>query len=266
LFAPNDRLQAEIAKGPTKQALKQLAVEAGMKTMLEDAIEKIRQGITTIEEVARVCYVEPDEPGRKIECPGCAKAIAEIEDICPFCQYRLKKTCEQCGAKLEDAWLLCPFCSARTPNAPETDRTAVATSATPIQSDIQTQKIRIVVADDEPPIRDMVKLLLETRGYQVIPAIDGEDALEKIRFELPDMAILDVVMPKRDGFSVCKAVRSSIETMFIPVVMLTGQDSIEEKLQGLSLGADDYITKPFNADELLARIETVLRRSYRETQ
>jgi len=266
LFAPNDRLQAEIAKGPTKQALKRLAVEAGMKTMLENAIEKIRQGITTIEEVARVCYVEPDEPGRKIECPGCAKAIAETEDICPFCQYRLKKTCEQCGAKLEDAWLLCPFCGARTPNAPETDRAAVPTSVTPIQSDIQTQKIRIVAADDEPPIRDMVKLLLETRGYQVIPAIDGEDALEKIRSELPDMAILDVVMPKRDGFSVCKAVRSSIETMFIPVVMLTGQDSVEEKLQGLSLGADDYITKPFNADELLARIETVLRRSYRETQ
>jgi two-component system response regulator ResD len=73
-------------------------------------------------------------------------------------------------------------------------------------------------------------------------------------------------MPKRDGFSVCKAVRSSVETMFIPLIMLTGQDSIEEKLQGLSSGADDYITKPFNTDELLARIETVLRRSYQQPQ
>jgi DNA-binding response OmpR family regulator len=124
--------------------------------------------------------------------------------------------------------------------------------------------IRILVADDEARILEMVKLLLEHQGYQVIPAWDGEEALEKIRSELPDMVILDIIMPKRDGLAVCKAVRSSVETMFIPIVMLTGQDSVEEKLRGLSAGADDYITKPFNADELLARIEAVLRRSYQK--
>lgn len=269
LFALNDQLRAEVAKRPTKQVLKQLAVEAGMKTMLQDGIEKIHQGITTIEEVSRVCYVEPDEAGRTeivrtIECPECGKTITETEDICPFCQYHLYETCEQCGAKLEATWLLCPFCGNRTPKSPETGLPAVPIPPTALQSDKQKREIRIVAADDDPPIRDMVKLLLETQGYQVISAGDGEEALEKIRSELPDMAILDVIMPKRDGFSVCKAVRSSVETMFIPVVMLTGQDSIEEKLQGLSSGADDYITKPFNTDELLARIETVLRRSYRQ--
>lgn len=266
LFAPNDRLRNEIAKRPTKQVLKQLATEAGMKTMLQDGIEKVRQGITTIEEVARVCYVEPDESVRTIECPECGKTLTENEDICTFCQSHLNKICGQCGAKLEDTWQLCPFCGTQTPKEPETDRQAVPTSPTPIQFDMQKREIRIVAADDEPPIRDMVKHLLETNGYQVISAVDGDDALKKIRSELPDMVILDVMMPKRDGFSVCKAVRSSMETMFIPIVMLTGQDSIEEKLQGLSLGADDYITKPFNADELLARIETVLRRSYQHPQ
>jgi type IV pilus assembly protein PilB len=266
LFAPNDRLRNEIARRPTKQILKQLATEAGMKTMLQDGIEKVRQGITTIDEVARVCYVEPDESVRTIECPECGEALTENEDICTSCQSYLNKICGQCGAKLEDTWQLCPFCGTQTPKEPETDRQAVPTSPTPIQFDMQKREIRIVAADDEPPIREMVRLLLETSGYQVISAVDGDDALEKIRSELPDMVILDVMMPKRDGFSVCKAVRSSVETMFIPIVMLTGQNSIEEKLQGLSLGADDYITKPFNADELLARIETVLRRSYQHPQ
>ncbi len=262
LFAPNDRLRGEIAKRPTKQVLKQLAIKTGMKTMLEDGIEKIRQGITTIDEVARVCYVEPDEPMETIECPECGKAIAETEDVCRFCQHHLREICKQCGAKMEKEWLLCPFCGTKRPTAQETKPAALPVSPTPIQSDLQKQEIRIVAADDEDLVRDMVKLLLETQGYQVIPAVDGEDALEKIRSELPDMAILDVVMPKQDGFSVCKAVRSSVDTMFIPVVMLTGQDSVEEKIRGLSSGADDYITKPFDTEELLARIETVLRRSY----
>lgn len=121
---------------------------------------------------------------------------------------------------------------------------------------------RIVAADDDGDIRGLVGSLLATAGYTMIPAVDGEDALQKVREERPELVILDVVMPKRDGFAVCEALRSSVDTMFTPVMMLTAQDSIEEKLRGLRLGADDYITKPFNAQELLARIEIVLRRTY----
>jgi type IV pilus assembly protein PilB len=232
LFVLNDRLRDAIAKRPTSHALKKLAVEAGMKTMMEDGIAKIHQGITTIEEVTRVCAVELDESGKAQEYPESGQIIPDIE------------------------------------TAPEPAQTPVAKRRTPapIQSEIAKQDVRILVADDEARILEMVKILLEYQGYQVIPAGDGEEALTKIRTELPDMVLLDIVMPKRDGFSVCKAVRSSVETMFIPIVMLTGQDSVEEKVRGLSAGADDYITKPFNADELLARIETVLRRSYRREQ
>ena len=110
---------------------------------------------------------------------------------------------------------------------------------------------RIVVAEDNKETRKFVQLLLKRNGYQVIPAVDGEEALEKIRVEQPDLVILDIDMPKQSGLSVCKAMRASIETMFIPIIMLTARGTIEAKLHGLSLGADDYITKPFHPDELL---------------
>jgi len=104
LFEPNEQLRNEIAKRLAKHVLKNLAIGTGMKTLLEDGIEKIHQGLTTIEEVARVCC---------IECPGCGKAIPETENICPFCQYRLHEICGQCGAILEIEWQLCPFCGTR---------------------------------------------------------------------------------------------------------------------------------------------------------
>jgi type IV pilus assembly protein PilB len=101
-------LRAELAKRPTKPWLERLAREAGMKTFLEDGIKKIRQGITTVEEVAKACC---------ITCPGCEQTIAETEEVCPFCQYRLHETCEQCGAKLDIEWLVCPFCKTQKPTA-----------------------------------------------------------------------------------------------------------------------------------------------------
>lgn len=101
MFVPTEQLRAELAQRPTKPWLERLAREAGMKTLLEDGITKIRQGSTTIEEVAKACC---------ITCPGCEHVIIETEDVCPFCQYPLHETCKQCGAKLDMEWLLCPFC------------------------------------------------------------------------------------------------------------------------------------------------------------
>ncbi len=248
MFVHNDDVAQVVATRPTKQMLRQAARQAGMQSMLEDGLAKIRQGVTTIEEVARVCPVE-----------ACDRN-AGIPD-------GSKMTCQQCRAELERQWNVCPFCG--TPR-----QQVIQQDSSPPEPDMAVQifsepapapeAIRIVTADDEAHIRDMVGILLKTRGYTAIPAVDGGDALEKIRTELPDLVLLDITMPRKDGFAVCKAVRSALETMFIPVIMLTGQDSIEEKLQGLSSGADDYITKPFDAEELLARIETVLRRAERQ--
>lgn len=248
MFTQNEQLSQTIATRPTKQVLRQLACASGMQTMWEDGIEKIRQGVTTIEEVARVCPLEQNEMQTTHQSSECGKI------------------CQECDAKLEEQWNMCPFCGTHI-----SDDAPVATPCDPevcvqtlVQSGSDPQTLRVVTADDEASVREMVKILLETKGYQVIPAVDGTDALEKIHAELPDLVLLDINMPGQDGFSVCKAVRSSVETMFIPVIMLTAQDSLEEKLEGLTSGADDYITKPFNAEELLARIDTVLRRASRQ--
>jgi CheY-like chemotaxis protein/RNA polymerase subunit RPABC4/transcription elongation factor Spt4 len=238
-----------------------------MQMMLDDGIEKIRQGITTIEEVARVCPAEQEEKPHLLTCPDCGGMLPTDNPVCPHCQTTSPMTCRKCGAKLDEQWKVCPFCSLPVqqnvkPIVPQVP--GEISVEPPVEAEAVSHPIRIVAADDEAHIRDMVKLLLEKKGYYVISAIDGQDALEKIHAELPDLIVLDVNMPKRDGFSTCKAIRSSVETMFIPVIMLTGQDSVEEKLEGLSSGADDYITKPFNAEELLARIDTVLRRTSRQ--
>jgi DNA-binding response OmpR family regulator len=132
----------------------------------------------------------------------------------------------------------------------------------PMQVDVPKTTERIVLAEDDPNTRMMVKFFLQQQGYEVVLASDGEEALEKIRAERPDMVILDVNMPRKDGFAVCKEMRSRMDTMFTPVIMLTAQSSIEAKLQGLSLGADDYVTKPIHPAELAARIEVILRRAY----
>jgi len=145
------------------------------------------------------------------------------------------------------------------------DQPVTSTEQSPQRTPIREwTNARIVAADDDADIRGLVGSLLATAGYSIIPAVDGDDALQKVREERPELVILDVMMPKRDGFAVCEELRSNVDTMFTPVIMLTAQDSIEEKLRGLRLGADDYITKPFNAQELLARIEIVLRRTYRQ--
>jgi len=253
MFVQSDQISEEIAKRPTQIALKRLARQAGMQTMLEDSIEKIREGITTIEEIVRVCPVDRDEASATPSCSEDEQIAVKTEQICP-----------QCQTALELAWRFCPFCGTRIANAADmaSQELAEKPPVIPLHQTVDPYVTRILTADDEAPVREMVKLLLTQQGYQVLQAEDGEEALAKIHAELPDLVILDVNMPKKNGFEVCKTIRSTMATMFMPVVMLTAQDTVEEKLQGLSSGADDYITKPFNADEFLARIETVLRRSY----
>lgn len=262
VLAPSDRLREEILRCSTKRTLKQIAIEAGMKTMLEDGIRKIQQGITTFEELARVCPVDQAEPDQTIQCPGCGKTIMPTESICPFCRSRLCESCEQCGADLEPEWLVCPFCGAQKWNTPEADLPMLQKLQIPIQLDIHPKAIRILVAESDDSARKIMTSLLEQQEYEVFTAVHGEDALEKIRTKAPNLVILAVDLPKRNGLSVCKALRSNTETMFMPVIMLTERNSLDEKLQGLSLGANDYIRKPVEPDGLLARIKVILQQLY----
>lgn len=116
---------------------------------------------------------------------------------------------------------------------------------------------RILVVDDEKPIADILSFNLQKEGYDVIVAYDGQDAVTRAFNDKPDLILLDVMLPKKDGFQVLKEVR---QKLMVPVLMLTAKEEEVDKVLGLELGADDYITKPFSIRELLARVKANLRR------
>ncbi len=125
--------------------------------------------------------------------------------------------------------------------------------------------VKILVVDDTIEIVTITKKLLTNIGYDVITAGDGEEGLEKALQELPDLVVSDVMMPKMDGLEVCRRLKEKEETRLIPVVLLTSKDYVEDKVNGLESGADDYITKPFEAKEFVARIKGMVeRRKYRD--
>ncbi|HIQ05825.1 MAG TPA: response regulator transcription factor [Anaerolineae bacterium] len=119
-------------------------------------------------------------------------------------------------------------------------------------------KPRILVVEDEPQMMGIIAFALETEGFEVITAYDGQQALDRVRMDQPDLMVLDVMLPKLDGFEVCRRVR---ESTTVPVILLTAKKEEEDVIQGLELGADDYVTKPFSPRELVLRVKAVLRRS-----
>ncbi|CUS25328.1 two component transcriptional regulator [Paucilactobacillus oligofermentans DSM 15707 = LMG 22743] len=116
---------------------------------------------------------------------------------------------------------------------------------------------KVLVVDDEKPISDIIKFNLEKEGYDVVVAYDGEEAIQKVEDEAPDLIVLDLMLPKIDGLEVAKQVRAKKTT---PIIMVTAKDSELDKVLGLELGADDYVTKPFSNRELVARVKANLRR------
>lgn len=119
---------------------------------------------------------------------------------------------------------------------------------------------KILVVDDESHIVELVKFNLESNGYSVVEASDGKEALAKAKAESPDLILLDLMLPIIDGTEVCKKLKNDVSTESIPIIMLTAKSDEMDKIIGLEIGADDYITKPFSLRELLARIKAVLRR------
>ena len=120
------------------------------------------------------------------------------------------------------------------------------------------KKTTVLTADDDPHLLRLVMRNLELEGYEVLTASDGQQALEQIKAHAPDLVLLDVMMPRMDGFTVCQQVRAFSA---VPIIMVTARGQEQDKVHGLNLGADDYLTKPFGVDELLARVRAVLRRS-----
>lgn len=116
----------------------------------------------------------------------------------------------------------------------------------------------VLIADDEPQIREILSIYFKKEGFKVIEAADGAEALVQVQAGKPDIILLDIMMPVLDGLEVCKQVRKISD---IPIIMLTAKDSDDDRILGLEIGADDYISKPFNTREVVARVKAVLRRT-----
>src|SRR2546421_12914109 len=120
---------------------------------------------------------------------------------------------------------------------------------------------RLLIIEDELPMRTALKDCLESEGYRVLTASDGESGLQRALQEKPDLILLDIMMPKLDGFAVCRELRRLNNP--VPVLMLTAKGQVEDRVHGLDVGADDYLVKPFSTEELLARVRALLRRTHK---
>ena len=122
-------------------------------------------------------------------------------------------------------------------------------------------KAKILVVDDEPDALELIEVNLKAAGFEVLVADDGREALQKARASTPDLILLDVMLPEMDGLEVCKTLRRDTATARIPIIMLTARAAEMDRVLGLELGADDYITKPFSPRELILRVKNLLERS-----
>lgn len=119
---------------------------------------------------------------------------------------------------------------------------------------------RILVAEDDPKQAELIRRYAVAEGHEVVTAPDGRAAVDAVRRRLPDLLVLDVMMPRLDGYDVCRILRASPESATLPILMLTARATEEDLLDGLDLGADDYLTKPYSPRELMARVRSLLRR------
>ncbi|MDY6931192.1 MAG: response regulator [Halobacteriota archaeon] len=122
-------------------------------------------------------------------------------------------------------------------------------------------RVKILIVDDEIDSLKSLKMALEFEGYAVVEAMNGPKALDIVYAEHPDLVLLDLMMPEMDGYEVCRKMRGDSKISHIPVIMLTCISEVDNKIEGIEVGADDYVTKPFNLSELKARVKMVLRRA-----
>lgn len=125
-------------------------------------------------------------------------------------------------------------------------------------------KGRILVVEDDVDISKMLRIYFDSQGYEVLVANRGNEALDICRVKLPNVVVLDIQLPDIDGYEVCRSLRGNTRTSYVPIIFLTQKDERSDKIAGLELGADDYVTKPFDIEELKLRVEGAIRRSLRE--
>jgi hypothetical protein len=242
-----------IRQKASEGALRRAAAAVGTTTLLEDGLAKVLNGLTSPEELLRVIELEAEET---FPCPKCGAIVNRDFKSCPFCMFSLRVICDSCGQDLKPEWKMCPYCTtpvrahATSPGAPASGAAApkflMPSAQEPADSQDNLPRVqaalpavkqpKILVVDDDPGI-----------------AIEEHGA---------DLVILDVMMPRMDGFAVCDALRKNIRTAFLPVMMLTASSDQANRTKGYLVGTDDYLSKPFEVGDFLARVTRLLRRTY----
>jgi len=331
IFRPTNAMRRLINDRGSEADLRYAARQAGMVLLREDALQKIKAGLTSPDEVLRVVQVDETE----VPCPNCKALIEADFSTCPYCRHSLKNTCSSCGQALRLEWKLCPYCNTNAlvqplaeelgeqtdrerhresaarvedmPFAPMIDFEAVGSDSTAagavvtrsetvgsdstgaetvavesdptaggptaggpvaVESDptapASQRRLRVLVVDDDADIRMIVSATLRKLPVpvDVVQAEDGVDALEKAAAATPDLVVLDVMMPRMDGFETCRHLRGNVRTAFVPILMLTASADQNSRTKGYLIGTDDYMAKPFLPIDLTMRIARLLRRTY----
>jgi type IV pilus assembly protein PilB len=249
-------IKALIQRRAPEGEMQQSAKRQGMRSLLDSAADLVRAGVTTVEEVSRVVDTAAAD-SRRSPCPHCAAPIEPEFAICPFCRHTLKKLCDSCGQELDDSWQVCPYC--------RHDQQAIAPAASaPKMLNAPIKQPRILVVDDDALIRRAVSNALTQLDVrpEIRTASNGNEALAMVEQDVPDLVVLDVMMPGIDGFEVCERLRQNLRTAFVPIVMLTRNSDEAHRTKGFIAGTDDFMAKPFSVPELVARVTRLLRRTY----
>lgn len=335
-------MQSLIVADASDVQMREKALENGMVTMAMDCIEKLRYGITTIEELERVFVLE-DQSAEK--CPDCERLIDPQFTICPFCSYVLVNICNGCGKELNHEWTICPYCrteagaqprmalpppmptnagllpgaNPQTSNArslpPAQQARTVLPSPAPVATraqlplsnqvnpssqlylpagadmtnsiesvpassstamvyqdpaqrlqqmvmGIQEQAANILLVENDEILLIGLQAYLSKEQFNVQVARDSFEALGQILAFKPQLAVIDIMTLRMDGYDFIRALRQDISTTFIPIIILSTKESVEDKLLGFTLGIDDYLDKPFKPEELVNCIRSVLHRVY----
>ncbi len=242
-------IEARAVEGEIRAA----AVKEGMRALHQDAATKVMAGLTTAEEVLRVVDVPEDSR----QCPSCQRPVEESFVRCPHCAASLQTSCESCGMRLQREWRVCPYCGNDSAGKPKAPPAAI----TPVS---ESRRFHTLIVDDEPDFQRLLTLTLERSGLPVTveTASSGIEALARIEQRPPDLLILDVMMPEVDGFEVCRQLRGNVRTAFIPILTLTALNDPRNRARGFFAGTDDYVGKPFDRLELVARVRRILERTY----
>jgi CheY-like chemotaxis protein len=232
-FTPE--LKALIKAGADEADLWDAARSHGLSTLLEDALAKVAAGVTTLDEVARLVPVK-DYPKSFREAVAQTMGLLPLPDEPVEVEPDLEATISE------------PFAAEPEPE-PEPEP-AVPRRERPL----------VLVVDDAPEIRELVIMSLEDE-FEMVYAVDGQDGLERIQELEPDLVLLDVMMPRKTGYELCSELKLTTKFKSLPVLMLSARGNKQHVKQGLYAGADDYLAKPFDPEELLLRSRALLRRS-----